>query len=70
MEENETILLTAVKLFNEGLKSKDALHIACAIEADCKYFLTTDDLIIKKMVNKSEIIVSNPIDFLKIIEEK
>ena len=25
-----------------GIKSKDALHIACSVEAQCDYFITTD----------------------------
>ncbi|MCD4693261.1 MAG: hypothetical protein K8R79_10125 [Calditrichales bacterium] len=33
----------------KGLKSKDALHVSCAIEADCEYFITTDDKLIKNM---------------------
>jgi len=28
---------------NSGIKEFDALHIACAIEAECDYFITTDD---------------------------
>jgi predicted nucleic acid-binding protein len=31
-----------------GLKAKDALHIACAIEGKANYYLTTDDEILKK----------------------
>ena len=69
VDENDNILYKATKFANEGLKAKDALHIACAIEAGCKYFLTTDDSILKKMLNQSEIAVINPIDFIKIIEE-
>ena len=26
-----------------GVKAKDALHISCAIEAECDYFITTDN---------------------------
>ncbi|GHV22705.1 hypothetical protein FACS189494_09900 [Spirochaetia bacterium] len=37
------------------LKRKDALHIACAIEAGCDYFLTTDGKILNKHI--SEIVV-------------
>lgn len=69
IDENDTILDKATKFANEGLKAKDALHIACAIEAGCKYFLTTDDSILKKMLKQNEITVINPIDFIKIIEE-
>ena len=67
--ETENLLQTAIKLFEEGLRPKDALHIASAIEAECQYFLTTDDLILKKMVQNSQITVLNPVDFVKILEE-
>jgi hypothetical protein len=33
----------------KNIKSKDALHLSCAIEAECKYFITTD----RKILNKS-----------------
>jgi len=38
IEENEIILKRAKKLVTIGLKSKDALHIACAIEGKAEYF--------------------------------
>ncbi|MDR2481521.1 MAG: hypothetical protein LBD07_04415 [Spirochaetaceae bacterium] len=46
------------------IKSKDALHLSCAIEAECKYFITTD----RKVLNKSieDVIVVDPVDFIKI----
>jgi|GEM_PF-5541610 len=33
-----------------------------------EYFLTTDDVIQKKMLDSNDIKVFNPIDFIKIIE--
>ena len=53
-----------------GLKAKDALHIACAIEGKANYFLTTDDEILKKCSTYKEVSVINPLEFLKILEEK
>jgi len=47
-----------------GIKSKDAVHLACAIETRCDYFLTTDDGILKKKDQINSIIVINPIDFI------
>jgi predicted nucleic acid-binding protein len=67
--ENETILSKAEEFSKNGLKAKDALHVACAIEAKCQFFLTTDDRIIKKMLNNSEIKVLNPTDYIKLTEE-
>ena len=50
------------------LKPKDCLHVACAIQGDCDYFLTTDDEIIKKMNGFEEIIVNDPQTFLREVE--
>lgn len=47
------------------LKAKDALHIACAIEANCKYFITTDDKILNKNNKIEGIEIVNPIDMLE-----
>ena len=53
----------AESLLSKGLKAKDAIHIACAAETRCDYFLTTDIGILKKNI---EIIrVRNPIDFIR-----
>lgn len=45
------------------IKKKDSLHIACAIEAGCEYFLTTDGKILNKDI--SEINIINPLDFIR-----
>ncbi len=47
IEESEIILNKAKELMKIGLKSKDALHIACAIEGKAEYFLSTDDKILR-----------------------
>ena len=70
IEENEIILKRAKKLVGIGLKSKDALHIACAIEGKAEYFLTTDDKILKKGKHIKEIKIIDPIEFIKILEAK
>jgi predicted nucleic acid-binding protein len=69
MEETEEVLKIASRLVKLSLKSKDALHLACAIAAKCDYFLTTDDSITKKSANIKEIRVINPVNFLMEIEE-
>ncbi len=48
-----------------GIKSKDALHLACSIEANCHYLLTTDKQFLKHAKNIKSISVLNPIDFYK-----
>ena len=44
----EIIEWKANEIMKYGVKSKDALHLSCAIEAACDYFITTDDGILKK----------------------
>ncbi len=51
IEENNQILETAKELISLGIKSKDALHVACAIEGRCDFFLTTDDRVLKKLAD-------------------
>lgn len=46
-----------------GLKSKDAVHLACAIETECNYFITTDKGIYKKREYIKEIRIINPMEF-------
>jgi predicted nucleic acid-binding protein len=65
IKEKGTILEEARKLNQIGLSSKDALHIACAISAGCKYFITTDDRIINKQILIEELILTDPIGFIK-----
>jgi len=54
---------------NLGVKSKDALHVACAIEAKCDYFLSTDDFLLKKLSGFIKIKSLNLLSFLNILEE-
>ena len=63
--ETENILQTAENLTKIGLRAKDALHIASAMEAKANYFLTTDDKILNKASKLNKIVVLNPIDFIK-----
>jgi len=51
----------------KGIRVNDALHIACAIESQCKYFITTDTGLINKIIDTVQII--NPIDFIRKMEE-
>ena len=60
--ETDKIITYAETLFSKGIKVKDALHIACAVEANADFFITTD----KKLINKviPEIKVINPLTIL------
>ena len=61
--DSEQNLELAKEIVLKGIKKKDALHLASAIEAKCHYFITTD----KKLLNKSfeQICVVNPLDFIQ-----
>jgi predicted nucleic acid-binding protein len=68
VDASESVVNCGKGIFLKGIKKKDALHIACAIEAMCDYFITTDDGILKKYRN-GEIIVCSPIEFINIFED-
>ena len=68
--ENEEILLRAEDLQKFHIKSKDALHISCAIESTCNYFLTTDDKLLNKNNLIDQIAIISPIGFIEIMEER
>jgi len=46
-----------------GIKYKDSVHLACSIIAECDYFISTDDRVLKYETDKIKVI--NPIDFVK-----
>jgi predicted nucleic acid-binding protein len=66
INESEKIILTANEIMKKNIRPKDSLHLACAIEAGCNFFITTD----RKLLNKhiDSITVVNPIDFITIHE--
>jgi len=66
--ENAEIIKKAETIHLKGIKSKDALHIACAIFSKSDYFITTDDSILKKLKDFDEITVIDPINFIRSIE--
>jgi len=68
IDETATLLETAKRLAKQGLATKDALHVASAIEGQAEYFLTTDDKILRKLSNLNEIKVIDPVTFIKIFE--
>ena len=64
---SDKILLLGIKIMEKGIRVNDALHIACAIESQCEYFITTDTGLINKIIDTVQII--NPIDFIRKMEE-
>lgn len=67
---NETgqLITTANELVIKGIASKDALHIACAIEGKAEFFLTTDKGILKKSSEIVQVKCINPVQFIDILE--
>jgi len=59
----------ADELIQLGLKAKDALHVASAIEMEADYFITTDKAILRKMSSETQIRAIDPIDFVRQFEE-
>jgi predicted nucleic acid-binding protein len=68
--ETPELLDRARQLHALGLRSKDALHIACAIAARCDFFLSTDDLLLRKLAGQSVITALNPLALAAIIGEE
>lgn len=58
----------AADIMKTGIKSKDALHIACAIFGKSDIFLSTDIRLLKYKTN--EISLMNPITFFDEMEGK
>jgi predicted nucleic acid-binding protein len=57
----------AASIMKSGVKPKDALHLACAIEGCCDYFITTDKPLLK--YQSQSIVLCNPVVFLDYLEE-
>lgn len=52
----------AAEIMKTGIKFKDACHVASAIYAGCKYFISTDIRLLK--YNTEEIKMVTPIEFI------
>jgi predicted nucleic acid-binding protein len=67
VNESSDIIELGKQLMSKGIKKKDALHIACAVEANCDYFLTTDKKLLANNFEKIKTV--NPLDFIKTLED-
>jgi predicted nucleic acid-binding protein len=63
---SEEVILRAFAIAKLGIRGKDSLHVSCAIQAKCRYFLTTDKGILKKRVEG--ITLLNPVDYIQEVE--
>ena len=52
-----------------GFGKKDALHIACAIEANVDFFVTVDKGILKKRNSIDRLRIVSPIEFMELMEK-
>jgi len=66
--ENNNILFKSNEITKHGIKTVDALHLACAIDAKTDYFITVDDGILRYKTD--EIIIFDPIMFIKHWEKR
>ena len=64
VEETPEVVHRAKGITGRGVQPTDSLHIACAMAAACDFFLTTDDLVVKKMRGYSGIAVMDPTQFV------
>ena len=53
-------------IMKTGIKEKDAYHVACAVMAKCKYFITTDDRLLKYQSDEIELVT--PGEFIRRME--
>ena len=63
VSESEEIVARAERLSDIGFKPKDALHVSCAIAANCTVFLSTDKGIVSKAKLVPELAILNPVDY-------
>jgi len=59
----QQILAQTKSIEQLGIKTKDAMHIACALDAGADYFITTDKKVLNKTVQGITII--NPMEFVR-----
>lgn len=63
-EKDITNLVNAI--METGIKEKDAYHVACAVMAECDYFVTTDDRLLKFQSEKIKLVT--PGEFIRRME--
>ena len=66
IEKEEEAKVIAGHIMESGVKSADALHVACAILAGSDYFITTDDRLLK--FQTEDIQVVTPGEFIRRLE--
>lgn len=62
----KNIAKLANTIMETGIKEKDAYHVACAVMAECNYFVTTDDRLLKFQSEKINLVT--PGEFIRRME--
>jgi predicted nucleic acid-binding protein len=71
IEPSEKIREQAREFEKINIKSRDALHLACAELTSCDYFLTCDDKLIKKSRQlNTKVKVTGPVEFVNSMERQ
>ncbi len=65
-QNEKDIARIANAIMETGVKEKDAYHVACAVMAECNYFVTTDDRLLKYQSEKIELVT--PGEFIRRME--
>ena len=63
VKRSDSVSTMADQFTAKGLRTVDALHLACAIEGNADFFMTTDDKLLKF---QSSIQIVDPITFIKV----
>ncbi len=56
----------AVSIMKTGIKEKDAYHVACAVIAECNFFISTDDRLLKYQSENIKLVT--PGEFIRMME--
>jgi predicted nucleic acid-binding protein len=62
VDASSEIVSLAENITQTGVKTKDALHLACAITSGCNYCITVDNRMLR--YRDTRIVICNPIEFL------
>lgn len=68
LERKNEIESIAAEIMNTGVKFKDACHVASALYAKCKYFVSTDKRLLKYRTDQIRLVT--PIEFVAETEDE
>ncbi len=68
ISESPAVIDCAKLVSGLGVRSKDALHVACAVAAECRFFVTTDDRLLRCLSGYTRVEVIDPTSFVRLTE--